>query len=110
MALVLTRRLGEKLVIDNKIIVTVERISPNAALFSVENTNTSDIYIDKLEWIRGGEKLDITPEIFICLKQINCGQAKLAIIAPRSVSVHRQEIQDRIERETRPAMLSKQAI
>ena len=46
-----------------------------------------------------GEKITIGDEITITLIEIKGSQVKLGIEAPRSVSIHRQEIYEKIRKE-----------
>ncbi|MBF0135571.1 MAG: carbon storage regulator CsrA [Magnetococcus sp. DMHC-1] len=52
---------------------------------------------------RVGESLNIGDEIKITLLGIKGNQVRIGIDAPRSVEVHREEIYDKIKRETRKA-------
>jgi carbon storage regulator len=46
-----------------------------------------------------GERITIGDDIVITLLEIKGAQVKLGIEAPKSISIHRQEIYERIERE-----------
>ncbi len=50
---------------------------------------------------RNGEKLRIGDEVTVTVLDINGNQVRLGFDAPKSVSVHRQEIYERIEDEKR---------
>ncbi len=52
---------------------------------------------------RIGESLTIGEEIKITLLGIKGNQVRIGIDAPRDVEVHREEIYDKIKRETRKA-------
>ncbi|MBF0311202.1 MAG: carbon storage regulator CsrA [Magnetococcales bacterium] len=52
---------------------------------------------------RVGESLNIGDDIKITLLGIKGNQVRIGIDAPRSVEVHREEIYDKIKRETRKA-------
>ncbi|MGN7611761.1 carbon storage regulator CsrA [Magnetococcales bacterium HHB-1] len=52
---------------------------------------------------RVGESLHIGDEIKITLLGIKGNQVRIGIDAPRHVEVHREEIYDKIKRETRKA-------
>nr|CRH04269.1 Carbon storage regulator homolog [Candidatus Magnetococcus massalia] len=52
---------------------------------------------------RVGESLHIGDDIKITLLGIKGNQVRIGIDAPRDVEVHREEIYDRIRRETRKA-------
>ncbi|MEO5331037.1 MAG: carbon storage regulator CsrA [Magnetococcus sp. YQC-5] len=52
---------------------------------------------------RIGESLNIGDEIKITLLGIKGNQVRIGIDAPRDVEVHREEIYDKIRRETRKA-------
>ncbi|MBF0339569.1 MAG: carbon storage regulator CsrA [Magnetococcus sp. YQC-9] len=52
---------------------------------------------------RIGESLNIGDEIKITLLGIKGNQVRIGIDAPRDVEVHREEIYDKIKRETRKA-------
>lgn len=52
---------------------------------------------------RIGESLKIGEEIKITLLGIKGNQVRIGIDAPRDVEVHREEIYDKIKRETRKA-------
>ncbi len=52
---------------------------------------------------RVGESLKIGDEIKITLLGIKGNQVRIGIDAPREVEVHREEIYDKIKRETRKA-------
>lgn len=52
---------------------------------------------------RIGESLNIGDEIKITLLGIKGNQVRIGIDAPRHVEVHREEIYDKIKRETRKA-------
>ena len=54
---------------------------------------------------RIGESLTIGEEIKITLLGIKGNQVRIGIDAPRDVEVHREEIYDKIKRETRKANL-----
>ena len=46
-----------------------------------------------------GERITIGDDITICLLEIKGSQVKLGIEAPKSISIHRQEIYERIREE-----------
>ncbi|MBF0188662.1 MAG: carbon storage regulator CsrA [Magnetococcales bacterium] len=52
---------------------------------------------------RVGESLNIGDDIKITLLGIKGNQVRIGIDAPRDVEVHREEIYDKIKRETRKA-------
>ncbi|MBF0369504.1 MAG: carbon storage regulator CsrA [Magnetococcales bacterium] len=52
---------------------------------------------------RIGESLNIGDDIKITLLGIKGNQVRIGIDAPRDVQVHREEIYDKIKRETRKA-------
>ncbi|MBF0620292.1 MAG: carbon storage regulator CsrA [Magnetococcales bacterium] len=52
---------------------------------------------------RVGESLNIGDDIKITLLGIKGNQVRIGIDAPREVEVHREEIYDKIKRETRKA-------
>ncbi|MBF0625050.1 MAG: carbon storage regulator CsrA [Magnetococcales bacterium] len=52
---------------------------------------------------RVGESLNIGDEIKITLLGIKGNQVRIGIDAPRHIEVHREEIYDKIKRETRKA-------
>jgi carbon storage regulator len=52
---------------------------------------------------RIGESLNIGDEIKITLLGIKGNQVRIGIDAPKDVQVHREEIYDKIKRETRKA-------
>ncbi|MBF0446702.1 MAG: carbon storage regulator CsrA [Magnetococcales bacterium] len=52
---------------------------------------------------RIGESLNIGDEIKITLLGIKGNQVRIGIDAPKNVQVHREEIYDKIKRETRKA-------
>ncbi|MBF0143175.1 MAG: carbon storage regulator CsrA [Magnetococcales bacterium] len=52
---------------------------------------------------RIGESLNIGDDIKITLLGIKGNQVRIGIDAPRDVEVHREEIYDKIKRETRKA-------
>lgn len=52
---------------------------------------------------RIGESLNIDDEIKITLLGIKGNQVRIGIDAPKHVEVHREEIYDKIKRETRKA-------
>ena len=54
-----------------------------------------------------GQRIAIGDEIEVVLVGLENGQARLGISAPRQVSVHRQEVYDRIAEENRLAAGSK---
>ncbi|NGZ29187.1 MAG: carbon storage regulator CsrA, partial [Magnetococcales bacterium] len=53
---------------------------------------------------RVGESLNIGDDIKITLLGIKGNQVRIGIDAPREVEVHREEIYDKIKRETRKAV------
>jgi len=52
---------------------------------------------------RAGESIVIGGEIVITLLEVRGDQARIGIEAPRSVSVHRQEVHDELVRTNRAA-------
>ncbi|MEE9399343.1 MAG: carbon storage regulator CsrA [Dehalococcoidales bacterium] len=46
-----------------------------------------------------GERITIGDDITICLLEIKGSQVKLGIEAPKSISIHRQEVYERIREE-----------
>ncbi|HLP16658.1 MAG TPA: carbon storage regulator CsrA [Bacteroidota bacterium] len=52
---------------------------------------------------KAGETIRIGDSITVTVVQLNDGQIKLGIDAPKSISVHRGEVYDRIKAENREA-------
>ena len=50
---------------------------------------------------RTGEKIRIGDEVTVTVLDVNGNQVRIGFDAPKSVSVHRQEIYERIEEEKR---------
>ena len=50
---------------------------------------------------RSGERILIGDDIVITVTEINRGQVKIGVIAPKSVPVHRKEVRERIKQEKR---------
>jgi carbon storage regulator len=53
---------------------------------------------------RVGENLRIGEEVSVVVLEVNGNQVRLGITAPKSVTVHREEVFERIAQEERAAM------
>ena len=48
-----------------------------------------------------GQSIIIGEEVIVTITAINGGQVKLGINAPKDISVHREEVQERINKQIR---------
>jgi carbon storage regulator len=58
---------------------------------------------------RVGENLRIGEEVSVVVLEVNGNQVRLGITAPKSVTVHREEVFERIAQEERAAAMPKEA-
>jgi carbon storage regulator len=58
---------------------------------------------------RVGENLRIGEEVSVVVLEVNGNQVRLGITAPKSVTVHREEVFERIAQEKRAAAMPKDA-
>jgi carbon storage regulator len=58
---------------------------------------------------RVGENLRIGEEVSVVVLDVNGNQVRLGISAPKSVTVHREEVFERIAQEERAAAMPKEA-
>jgi carbon storage regulator len=58
---------------------------------------------------RVGENLRIGAEVSVVVLDVNGNQVRLGITAPKSVTVHREEVFERIAQEERAAAMPKEA-
>ncbi len=58
---------------------------------------------------RVGENLRIGEEVSVVVLEVNGNQVRLGITAPKSVTVHREEVSERIAQEKRAAAMPKDA-
>ena len=59
---------------------------------------------------RVGERIRIGDDVVITVLEVGRNQVKIGVEAPRSVSVHRGEIYERIQEENREAALGERTI
>ena len=83
--LVLTRKLGESIIIGDNINVTVLNISDDQIYLDVN-------IISESLTIHLQETISITDDIKITVVKIDKGQVKLGIKAPEDVTVNREEV------------------
>ncbi len=57
---------------------------------------------------RVGENLRIGEEVSVVVLEVNGNQVRLGITAPKSVTVHREEVFERIAQEEREAAMPKE--
>ena len=86
MYLVLGRRTGEKVFIDD-VTLTVNQITTNSTTLSFTKGNESFQLTRKL-----GAKIPLRDNVNIIVSDINKGQLKLAFEAPRDVIILREEL------------------
>ncbi|MDQ1090666.1 carbon storage regulator [Xanthomonas sacchari] len=94
--LILTRRECESIVIADTIFVTVRKIRPARASLQISGvgadaTGTYDL--------RVGAHLQICEHVTVTVHAIADRKVKLDIVAPRAISVHREEVAERIRAE-----------
>lgn len=90
--LILERKIGQQVIIDGKMVVELTHIAQNSNRVAV-SVNGLRINL-QLE-----QTALIAPYIHITLLSFKGNRASLGFEAPKSVSLHRKEIQDRVDRE-----------
>lgn len=86
--LILTRRAGETVVIDDRFFLTVTEKNDLGAWVSVNKTPS---------FVHYGELLDLPPEIAVHLEWRQGKHVAVIVDAPREIPVYRKEIWDRIK-------------
>lgn len=103
--LILTRRLGEVVVIGGQTEVTLVRIRRMAVDLTVQASVNKPLgdrrpEDDAVYTLRLGEERAIGKNQGVTVLGIKGNQVRLGFDVPRDISVHRKEIQNRIDRET----------
>ncbi len=91
--LVLTRRIGETIIIGDDIEVTISGIKGN--LIRVQTATPQLLILTR----KVGESITIGQDIKVEVLSVKGMQVRLGIAAPRSIQVHREEIYLRIQAE-----------
>lgn len=91
--LILERKIGQQVIIDGKMVVELTHIS--------QNSNRAAVSVDGVRInLQLEQTAQIAPQIYVTLLSFRRGnRASLGFEAPKSVSVHRKEIQHRVDRE-----------
>lgn len=87
--LVLTRRLGESLIIGDDIKITVLNIGEDQTKLSVNDSEGMALDLQETTTIKDG--------ITVTLVKIDKAQVKLGIEAPEDVTINREEVQKKGE-------------
>lgn len=93
--LVLNRTPGESVMIGDDITVTVFGLDGRRVALSTRYVLAEGIWTN-LTWHDERDAFSITDAIQGCICSVSGNQVRLGIDAPRSVSVHRQEVYNRI--------------
>jgi sRNA-binding carbon storage regulator CsrA len=92
--LILSRALSEALIVENRWTITLSSITGNAIDLLIHDSLAQ---VDTTVRLRGGDRKEVIPQTsltYIDLKED--GRVKLGIEVPRSWSIHRKEIFDRL--------------
>ena len=91
--LVLSRRVNEALVIGDRFILTLARLSFDLAELALLDMDSG---ADKSFALRSGEAKDIGQDVTVSLIEIREDRARLGLEAPASLAVHRKEVSDAV--------------
>lgn len=98
--LILTRRIGESLIIDTFTKVTVSAIKGASVTFFLDSVDADGIRIEdqatKASIVSIGDQAVIMPGVELRVVGVTGHQVKVGITAPRSTTIHREEIQARV--------------
>lgn len=95
--LILTRRIGEALVIGDDVRVSLLRLDDG--LFQIGLDHPDGKTVTTCVYRETGEELVLLGGVVIRILNMNGNQVKIGIDAPRSISVHREEIYNKIQKE-----------
>tara|TARA_B110000008_G_scaffold279562_1_gene327222 strand:- start:2906 stop:3244 length:339 start_codon:yes stop_codon:yes gene_type:complete len=107
--LILMRKVGEKLVIGDDLKVELIEVNMNSVRLGVYEVDefSKPVFVNR----EVSQVLELFDDVTIHVLQINGRQVKLGIDAPRSISVHREEIYKKILAErSEPITLSKRGL
>jgi carbon storage regulator len=90
--LVLSRRENESVIIDNDIELKLLKTQYNLAIFEVK-------YSDQLKEFESSTDgcFNISKNIKVSIVEIQKGKARIGIDAPKEISIHREEIYNKIK-------------
>lgn len=86
----LSRNIGQKIRIDNTILLCITSIDDGGAKLTVTGVGG-----DKVHSCKVGDSFMIGKEVAIYLKNTRNGQAKIGLVAPNSIPILREELYQR---------------
>lgn len=95
--LILMRRVGEALVIGDDLKIVVTGLNSDKAFLEVADVAGDAVSVPVNR--KTQQSLVLFDDAVIHILEINGNQVKIGIEAPRSVSVHREEIYNKIQKE-----------
>lgn len=96
--LVLSRQVDEAVMIGDTIAVTVVSINPDGATLHVRYRDENQRLEQKLA-LEIDDRLEITDDIYVSVLDIRGDKIRLAVVAPKSMAVHRKEVYEAIKRD-----------
>ena len=96
--LILTRRIGEKIMIGDDTAITVLGIKRNSVLVSVGEPDQNPLPVDCYA-LKIGESIMIDDDVSIKILSRSRNQVSIGITAPDDVPVHRLEVYNRVKHE-----------
>ncbi len=103
--LVLSRQVDETVLIGDAIAVTVVSINPEGATLHVRYRDKNHRLEQKLA-LEIDDRLEITDDIYVSVLDIRGDKIRLAVVAPKTMAVHRKEIYEAIKRENSAASVA----
>lgn len=99
--LVLSRCVGESVIIGDELVIEVIAVTPMNATLRASRRIFSDRITKEIEikTLRPGEQTSLDIDTAVVLIDLKEDKARLGISAPRSASVHRLEVWEAIQRE-----------
>jgi sRNA-binding carbon storage regulator CsrA len=92
--LILSRALSEALIVENRWTITLSSITGNAIDLLIHDSLAQ---VDTTVRLRCGDRKEVIPQTSLtCIDLKEDGRVKLGIEVPRSWSIHRKEIFDRL--------------
>lgn len=91
--LVLTRRIGEKIIVDESILVDLVSIEKGYATLTVEYGNGKL----KTALLSLEDAFEVIPDVYMSVVGISRGQARVGFDAPKSIKIDREEIAAKVK-------------